>query len=589
MLRFASSPPSFEENSLHTEAAGSAPPDAFGPFRVLHQIGAGALGPVFRAYDSEQAKLVAVKLFRIDLSPERVHQLVAELELLIAADLSHPGIAAPIGTGIAGVAAYLAQDFVAADSLDSVIREHGAAPARETLRIVAQIAGALDSAASAGIFHGSLHPRDVLISSDDARITGLGVTQALARVGFATQLRRPYTAPERSTAGRWDRRADVFSLAALAHELLWAKRITGTGSEAAGAVTAIGGGDVDALRELFARALADDPADRFETSGEFARALEAALMEVSRLPTMAFLPLDDEEAEDTVTTPPPGPPAGPDDDDAVPDTPAPTLLMNPARADPSIGTDTAPSSVWPIALALFVGIALGFSGGYWLGNVQQATEPQLAVAEAPPKPAATVAAEQPPSATETEVQLAREKSIARVEPAPATVVRAKSAATTGRISVRSTPPGARVTVNGREAGKTPVTIRQLGRGVHTVRVSRDGYRTEERRVPVTAAQPNRSVSVQLPRAAARAPAPPRAPTISAPAVNQTTSLVVESRPSGAAVIVNGKRVGTTPISIGEFTSGTHAVRLELDGYKPWTASVRVIAGEKNRVAASLER
>ena len=46
--------------------------DAFGPFRVLHQIGAGALGPVFRAYDPEQDRLVAVKLFRLDLSPERV-------------------------------------------------------------------------------------------------------------------------------------------------------------------------------------------------------------------------------------------------------------------------------------------------------------------------------------------------------------------------------------------------------------------------------------------------------------------------------------------------------------------------------------
>src|SRR6266849_2146300 len=43
-----------EESSLHTEAASAPPPDAFGPFRVLHQIGAGALGPVFRAYEPER-------------------------------------------------------------------------------------------------------------------------------------------------------------------------------------------------------------------------------------------------------------------------------------------------------------------------------------------------------------------------------------------------------------------------------------------------------------------------------------------------------------------------------------------------------
>ena len=73
MLRFSTavSPRSPEETSLHTEATGSAPPDAFGPFRVLHQVGAGALGPVFRAYDPDQDKLVAVKLFRLELPPER--------------------------------------------------------------------------------------------------------------------------------------------------------------------------------------------------------------------------------------------------------------------------------------------------------------------------------------------------------------------------------------------------------------------------------------------------------------------------------------------------------------------------------------
>ena len=74
-------------------------------------------------------RLVAVKLFKLDLPPERAHQLVAEFERLIAADLSHPAMAAPLATGISGVSAYLAQDYVAADSLDLVVREYGAGAA----------------------------------------------------------------------------------------------------------------------------------------------------------------------------------------------------------------------------------------------------------------------------------------------------------------------------------------------------------------------------------------------------------------------------------------------------------------------------
>ena len=134
---------------------------------------------MFRAYDSARERLVAVKLFKLDLPPERGHQLVAEFERLIGAQLTHPALASPLATGISGVSAFLAQDYVAADSLDLAVREYGPAPAGDALRVAAQLAGALDFAAAVQITHGALHPRDVLLSSDDTRLTGLGVTRAL--------------------------------------------------------------------------------------------------------------------------------------------------------------------------------------------------------------------------------------------------------------------------------------------------------------------------------------------------------------------------------------------------------------------------
>ncbi|PYR21273.1 MAG: hypothetical protein DMF98_22475, partial [Acidobacteria bacterium] len=54
-----------EGRSLTTDTSGAARPDALGPFRVLHQIGAGTFGPVFHAYDQQRDRLVAVKVFTL--------------------------------------------------------------------------------------------------------------------------------------------------------------------------------------------------------------------------------------------------------------------------------------------------------------------------------------------------------------------------------------------------------------------------------------------------------------------------------------------------------------------------------------------
>src|SRR5439155_13314508 len=197
-------------------------------------------------------RLVPIKLFRLELPPERIHQYLTELERVIDATLTHPVIAAPLPAGLdPSGAPYLVQEFAAADSLDILVRDYGPAPPVDALRLAVQLAGALDFASVVNVDHGALHARDVLISSDDARITGLGVTRALEAVGVTAPLRRPYTAPERLNGGSWDRRADIFSLAALLYEMLSGRRVAATGRRAAESIGAIPGADGGALRDAF--------------------------------------------------------------------------------------------------------------------------------------------------------------------------------------------------------------------------------------------------------------------------------------------------------------------------------------------------
>ncbi|PYR35277.1 MAG: hypothetical protein DMF90_14135, partial [Acidobacteria bacterium] len=126
--------------TLHSDVVGPAPPDTIGPFSVLHPVGAGTLGPVFRAYDSEHDRFVALKLFRLDLTPDRAHRVVGELESLVATKISHPALATPLAAGLVDASPYLAQDFVLGDALDVVARERGPLPPAEVIRLVTALA-----------------------------------------------------------------------------------------------------------------------------------------------------------------------------------------------------------------------------------------------------------------------------------------------------------------------------------------------------------------------------------------------------------------------------------------------------------------
>jgi hemin uptake protein HemP len=148
-------------------------------------------------------------------------------------------------------------------------------------------------------------------------------------------------------------------------------------------------------------------------------------------------------------------------------------------------------------------------------------------------------------------------------------------------------------VDGHEYGRTPVAVHDLARGTHRVRIAHDGYSTEERRIVLSESRPSQSMVVPLTRTRVAQVVPPverKARTeSSAAATDFAGALTVDSRPVGARVYLDGRLVGTTPLQVPQVAAGEHAVRIEHDGYRHWTSSVRIIATETNRVTASLER
>lgn len=608
---------------------------------MLHQIGVGVLGPVFRTYDPQRDRLVAVKAFRLDITPEQGRALADEFERVVALGLSHPSLVAPIATGVEGTVAYLALEYVAAESLDVAMRNYAPGTVGKVLPFITQIAGGIDFACAAGVGHGTLHPRDIFVTPDVARATGFGVASALERIGYRPPVRRPYSAPERVAGGDWTTPADLFSLAAITQELLTGHRLLGTGDQAMAAGTDFGP-DVDSetVRGVLKRALAEKPSERYPTALAFANALESAVHRYpadapvslplfvsessspllprptpietdvtggtpvvsAKLDVFAAARVEQGSAKSVASAPGTIEPLEREPELYIHQVPAAETMQRPRASTVAADEHPRPMMV-PFALTAMVSLLVGFVIGYGVGNrswmpatvlptqvpaasVQPASSQQLErpLSEVTVTEALTAVPPAAPVATPTSVApaAAAKPPVPSVE-APATRTNTERAvrsepASPGRMLIRSTPAGADVLVDGKPRGVTPLALRDLAYGTYAIRVTRAGYVAETRRIAVSRSRPAASVTISLRQERL-------------PATGGTTGAVfVDSQPRGARVEIDGRAAGTTPLLVSGLVAGAHLVRIEHDGYREWSTSVRIgTGGAPARVTASLER
>lgn len=246
----------------------------------MHQIGIGVLGPVFRTYDPESDRLVAVKAFSLDFLPEQAEIFVEALKRIVDVGFAHPTIVTPLDAGLEEGVPFLATEYVMAESLDVAVHHVAPAPADQMIRFVGQLAAAVDAAHARGVMHGGLHARDVFVAPEITRVNGFGVASALEHVGLKVPIRRPFTAPEIVAGRSWGPEADRFAVATIAYEFLTGKRLAGTGDEVLTrlvAVESVNVADPSGLQQAFRNALADDPAIRPASAAGFVMALGEAV------------------------------------------------------------------------------------------------------------------------------------------------------------------------------------------------------------------------------------------------------------------------------------------------------------------------
>ena len=280
----------------------------FGRYEVMDEIGAGAMGAVFKARDPAMDRVVAVKTIHASaligpLADQYRERFTREARA--AGRLAHPGIVTVFDCGVEGDTPYLVMEFVPGRTLEAALDSSEHYSLDKICEIGQQIAEALGYAHANGVIHRDIKPANIQLtgSPERAKIMDFGVaklTQAQV-TSTGTLLGTPsYMAPEQFTGMSIDGRSDLFSLGVI---LYW--MATGDKPFGGDTITAVSykivhtepisprqlnPGVPAALEAIILKCLAKDPAARHQSGDELATELAALRGNAARTSISAIRP-----------------------------------------------------------------------------------------------------------------------------------------------------------------------------------------------------------------------------------------------------------------------------------------------------------
>jgi serine/threonine protein kinase len=264
-----------------------------GGYRIVEAIGQGGTSVVYRAEHVRLGRIAALKLLTPKLGESDFRARFLR-ESRLAASLDHPNIVPVYDAGEVDDVLYIAMACVDGSDLKALLVEEGRLPLRRALRIVSQIASALDAAHARGLVHRDVKPANILVGRDDrALLSDFGVVKELTSGGntrtgsFVGTIE--YCAPEQIEGRDVDQRADVYALACVFYEC-----VVGTSPFHRSSDVAILNAHLHAppprltkaapdlpadLEAVLSKALSKSPLDRYGSCGEFVGAIRAAASE----------------------------------------------------------------------------------------------------------------------------------------------------------------------------------------------------------------------------------------------------------------------------------------------------------------------
>ncbi len=275
-----------------------ATPGQVASYQMVEEIGRGGMAVVYRARDVRLGRWVALKVLAADLARDDAFRRRFIRESRTAAAVDHPNIIPIFDAGEAGGVLFIAMRYVGGQDVHRLLNRAGPLPPARAAGIVAQVASALDAAHACGLVHRDVKPANMLLdglaedgSEDHVYLSDFGISktsQATTNLTLTGQVLGTlnYLAPEQIEGRAVDGRADAYSLACAAFEMLagappfrrdqslavmWAQL-----SAPPPALTSQRPDLPAAVDQVMFRALAKAPEDRYPSCRAFAAALQEA-------------------------------------------------------------------------------------------------------------------------------------------------------------------------------------------------------------------------------------------------------------------------------------------------------------------------
>ncbi|WP_348537632.1 serine/threonine-protein kinase [Nocardia neocaledoniensis] len=276
-----------------------SPGTIVGGYRIIRKLGAGGMGSVYLASHPSLPRTDALKILSGELSRDPEFRARFEREANLAAGLDHPNIVSVYNRGEENGQLWIAMQFVeGTDAAAELARDPQAMTPLRALRIVTEVGKGLDFAHHRGLLHRDVKPANFLLSNtygDEERVllTDFGVAKSTDDASELTQTGSflatiAYAPPEQLSGGQLDHRADIYSLACSFYKLLTGQNpypatqpamvMMGHLHEPPPRPTSVRPGLPPALDQVFARAMAKNPHERFLSCREFTDAATAALV-----------------------------------------------------------------------------------------------------------------------------------------------------------------------------------------------------------------------------------------------------------------------------------------------------------------------